>query len=248
MDTMDQLMKTIRELVGEDEMQQAIHLLEDRIPPKNGETLNQIAQLKREFNRLIRREVLNSIAEEQLSMRMNDFTDRFLKFVTSLTDEDLTHEEDLIHEESMPQVHSHSVNTDFRLAVISARKPAALKIQRLFKLAGIQPVDLFYHPVDWTAVDLHPYTLVIFDNQDLAECPKEHMLAKLSQEEQELILARIEEMETYLSMYEDKFILHFGDFLYWINQTRDRVHPANSKFSLYARTMEALDFIQAFQV
>ncbi|MEL7196476.1 MAG: hypothetical protein AAFY70_15075 [Bacteroidota bacterium] len=55
-------------------------------------------------------------------------------------------------------------------------------------------------------------------------------------------------MEIYLSLYDDKFILHFGDILYWINQTRDRVHPANSKFSLYARTMDALDFICAFQV
>ncbi|MEL6626943.1 MAG: hypothetical protein AAFS00_18480 [Bacteroidota bacterium] len=53
-------------------------------------------------------------------------------------------------------------------------------------------------------------------------------------------------MEIYLSLYDDKFILHFGDILYWINQTRDRVHPANSKFSLYARTMDALDFICTF--
>ncbi|MEL6626946.1 MAG: hypothetical protein AAFQ83_21910 [Bacteroidota bacterium] len=239
---MDQLMKTIRELVGEDEIQQAIHLLEDRIPPNNGEMLNQIAQLKREFNGLIRRELLNSIAEEQLSMRMNNFTDRFLKFVTSLTDEDLS------HEGTMSQVRSHSVTTDFRLAVISDQKPTALKIQRLFKLAGVQPVDLFFSPIKWSELDLNSYTLVIFDNQDLAVCPRQDDWKRLEKPEQNQILRRIEEMETYLAMYEDKFIIHYGHFLYWVNGNRSRVHSANSKFALYGRTMEALDFIRAFQV
>lgn len=242
MDKIESLQQQVREMIAKAETKEAVRMLKAALLPKGNGALNGMTTLESEMNRLTSKEILNSISEDQLNVMMNNFHYRFLQFLDSLADADLLPEP----QSQVPT--KRSLPKEFRLAVISARKPAALKIQRLFKLAGIQPVDLFYHPVDWTAVDLHPYTLVIFDNQDLAECPKDFLLAKLSQEEQALILARIEEMETYLSMYEDKFILHFGDFLYWINQTRDRVHPANSKFSLYARTMEALDFIQAFQV
>ena len=91
------------------------------------------------------------------------------------------------------------------------------------------------------------YDLVIFDNRDLAECPKSFLLNKLALPEQTAILERIALMDTLKANTTCLFI-HFGEFLYWVSENRERVHAANSKFSLFARSKEMIDFINTYRV
>lgn len=44
------------------------------------------------------------------------------------------------------------------------------------------------------------------------------------------------------------FLIHYGNYLNWVNEHRDRVNAANSKFTLYARIYEVLSFIQTYRI
>lgn len=89
---------------------------------------------------------------------------------------------------------------------------------------------------------LDKFDFVIFDNQDLPLCGNLKHFESLAEIDQLNINNRIEKMEEII-MESSKIIIHFGDFLFWISNKRDRVQPANSQFSLHARTKEVIDFI-----
>ena len=114
----------------------------------------------------------------------------------------------------------------------------------------------FFKETDFAKVEVHlmdnppailGYDLIIFDNRDLAECPKDFLLANLKAAEQALILERIAFMDA-LKAKTTCFFIHFGEFLYWVKDNRELVHAANSKFSLFARTKEMLSFINTYRV
>lgn len=91
------------------------------------------------------------------------------------------------------------------------------------------------------------YDLVIFDNRDLAECPKFFLLDKLTATEKAAILERIALMDI-LKADTTCFFIHFGAFLYWVSENREQAHAANSKFSLFARCKEMIEFIDTYRV
>ena len=114
----------------------------------------------------------------------------------------------------------------------------------------------FFKETDFANVQVHlmddppailGYDLLIFDNRDLAECPKDFLLGKLKDTEQALILERIAFMDT-MKAKTTCFFIHFGEFLYWVKDNRELFHAANSKFSLFARTKEMLSFINTYRV
>lgn len=102
---------------------------------------------------------------------------------------------------------------------------------------------------DYESTDyyLDGFDLIVFDNRDLPFCFNKNTYNNLSNEKQDLIQNRIRIMEQALEK-SSRLIIHFGEFLYWINSHRDRVQAANSKFSLHARTKEVIEFINTYRV
>jgi len=96
-------------------------------------------------------------------------------------------------------------------------------------------------------VEIDPYDIIVYDNQDLEICKKEDELIGLKEEQKKLIQERILLMNNVVK-YSNKFIIHFGGMFYWVGRNRKRVHAANSQFSLYARTKELVDFINTYRV
>lgn len=81
------------------------------------------------------------------------------------------------------------------------------------------------------------YVLLVFDNRDLPFKPNEDELKKIK--------IRTDFMEHCLR--ENQYAVHFGNFLPWINHNRDYVHAANSRFALFARIKEMLEFLEALK-
>ncbi len=90
-----------------------------------------------------------------------------------------------------------------------------------------------------------PYRIILFDNTDLmGEREAEESFLKMDQrkkrQEREL------QMEYCLSN-STAYLLHYGNYLSWLEAHRARAHAANSKFALYARLKELVDFIKAIE-
>ena len=100
---------------------------------------------------------------------------------------------------------------------------------------------------EFQKIDYEPFDLVIFDNRDIPPCFSKNKLEELDNEIKSLVLQRIEIMESVVKN-SSKFIIHYGDFFYWINLNRERIQAANSQFSLYARTKEVIEFVNTYRI
>lgn len=82
-----------------------------------------------------------------------------------------------------------------------------------------------------------PIGVVIFDNTDLPDCPS-------ISGANELIKTRVKLMEAFMEKTPYTFV-HYGERIYWLNdkKIRTRFQAANSRFALYARVKEVLDFL-----
>ena len=56
------------------------------------------------------------------------------------------------------------------------------------------------------------------------------------------------QLMNYAKKQASKMILHYGGYLNWIDHNRDTAQSANSRFSLYARTKEIIDFVSAYRI
>ncbi len=85
------------------------------------------------------------------------------------------------------------------------------------------------------------YDLVVFDNRDLPTG------RDLSAGDQARLQTRTALMQKYLDVGKE-YLVHFGEFLPFVSQNRGQVQAANSKFTLYARIKELLDFRRRLRV
>lgn len=90
-----------------------------------------------------------------------------------------------------------------------------------------------------------PFRIILFDNTDLmGEREAEESFLKMDQrkkrQEREL------QME-YCLANSTAYLLHYGNYLSWLEGHRARAHAANSKFALYARLKELVEFIKAYE-
>ena len=79
---------------------------------------------------------------------------------------------------------------------------------------------------------------LIKQHLNIESTPKQEEKPVMSQEDNE----HLKLMKDYIGVT-DKYIIHFGNFLPFLEQYRDKVHAANSKFALFSRIEEMLDFI-----
>ena len=119
----------------------------------------------------------------------------------------------------------------------------------------IEKLEDFFAKFAFTQVDVRTwnenpgfdnYKIIVFDNTDLMdEQEAERSNLRISQENKRS--DRIIQMD-YCVSRSACFILHYGNQFSWVNENRARAHAANSKFALYARLKELVDFIEAYRV
>lgn len=89
----------------------------------------------------------------------------------------------------------------------------------------------------------HAYPILVFDNQDLLDESYANEQAVLKHEQLKLRKQRETLMENCIRS-STSLCLHYGNQLNWVSQNRQRVHAANSKFSLFAKLKELVEFLE----
>ena len=86
----------------------------------------------------------------------------------------------------------------------------------------------------------YKYNFIVFDARSLPAAPNIETFAKLP----EAVQGHYFLLDRYLQDT-NKYILYFGKYYYNLNQ--ERCPSANSKFTLYARVQELIDFINNYK-
>lgn len=116
-------------------------------------------------------------------------------------------------------------------------------VQEFFKLLDYSNVEVKAYSEEVTGFD--DYDIVVFDNRDL---PKPSKPSNIKDKKgQKLIHRRIQMLEE-VKENTGCYIIHFGEYLPWVSENRNRVQAANSRFSLHARVTEVIDFINSYRV
>ena len=117
-------------------------------------------------------------------------------------------------------------------------------LDKFFKETNFRQVEVI---LDKDPIPSAQFDLMIFDNRSLRACPSLKALSEMDLESKIRIEHRINLMESYMKQ-KSGFLIHFGEYFFWINQNRERIHAANSQFSLFARTKEVIEFMKAYRV
>lgn len=90
---------------------------------------------------------------------------------------------------------------------------------------------------------LGSYPIVVFDNQHLLKEDAQLDKHPLRMQQAEARAIRIQAME-YCIQNSTAILLHYGNYLKWLEDHRRRVHAANSQFALFARLREMVEFLE----
>lgn len=224
----------VQDLFVANRLKELFSLLKAKLAPDQ-KSYHQFLMLKKRYNSYLDRKMAGSISLADGEVLENTISEQLLAFVKSLSDEDLKVQTQFQHE-----VIDHS------LIVFSQtnEKDELVKFFRQLNFNQVQVIDQLPSNLKeaWEKV-----MFVIFDNRDLGVCANPNMLKSLPEAQQKMIQERISIMDQVVEQ-STKFLVHYGDFLFWINNNRDRVHPANSQFALYARIKEMIGFISTYRV
>lgn len=125
------------------------------------------------------------------------------------------------------------------ILILTTHKKQFNELDDLFKKFAFTKADIAF----WDDLPpLHSYSIIVFDNTDLMDEDFAEKQARLKHEQRRLRIER-ETMMSNLVYSTPSFFLHYGNQLSWVSQNRQRVHAANSKFALFARLKELVDFL-----
>lgn len=217
-------------LIAKNEVKKVLQILSDSIN-KESDRYNDFVKISARYNGLLDLKMINTIDFSQFILETNKINDTILWFIDKLSSDEIYESKDSSAEYIDNPILIVFSSEDYRIDEI-------LKETDLSNITAIS--------IDEQIPD-EKFDLIIFDNRDLKTCYNEKALEAFSPKEQHLISNRIALMNKYLENTSN-FIIHFGEILYWVNNNRERVHAANSKFSLYARTKEMLAFINSYRV
>jgi hypothetical protein len=223
--------KKIKSQIIKADLQVMFDLLHNNVCPKS-DRYNEFLLLNHRYNKNKVGLINDSLPYEVYSREDNKITEALLHWVDQISESDLNSNIiDRVKEILNP------------VLVVCSSDESRQYMQKIFSLLNFKNAKVI---VGEKLEDITEFDLVIFDNRKLKDCPSEALLSKLSDGEKHKIEATLSLMETYISKT-DKFLIHFGERLFWINKNRERVYAANSKFALYARIKEMLDFIASYR-
>lgn len=227
----------LRELVEENKLKEAFEVFKAGANMADSVKKNAFTNLRRQYNELSLAFMVNgSIGWDTYTQQMSKISSGFLQLVDLIEAEEL----------GAPTAAAHAPIAN-PLLLVGHSPESEQRIRELYLALHFTEVQVVSTGLMEQKMNLDPYDLLVFDNTDLPVCRNEHQLDQLSQAQQQLIRDRIAVMQAVID-HSSKFIVHYGDILFWVNQHRNRVHAGNSPFALYARTREVLEFINTYRV
>ncbi len=154
---------------------------------------------------------------------------------------------ELFRSATSPSVEKQDEKTDKQILtpilVITHHKRQLPILNDFFQKFNFSRVDVYTWPIP---VGLDRYKIVVFDNSDLmGERNAEASVLKMEQRQKR---ADREAQMAFCLNESACYLLHYGNELSWVSGERARTHAANSKFALYARLKEMIDFMEAYRV
>lgn len=224
--------KNLTNLFSENKIKAVLKILKKELN-ENTDSYMEYIQIRRRYNALSDQQMAALIADEAAMTELNKIGAAILQFIQKMKAEDLKN--------NMVASLSQIANP-ILLITNDAQKLSSLKnFMEQLNFSSVKVTHSSDIPEEGS------YDLVIIDNRHFPACPNEKILSQMAPEPQKEIRQSLELMDK-LIRNTSLFIIHFGEYLYWINQHRERIHAANSQFSLYARTKEMLDFINTYRV
>ncbi len=189
--------------------------------------------LSREYNKLLDRYYSGLLSYSEMSISETRITEALIRLIGKISVGDL---------KDTPMVHPPQGIANPILVV--SRNEEKDELSDFFQKLGFSSVSFGAGDL---LKDQEDVDLVIFDNRDLQDCRTKDDLTKIPVEERQKIEQREEMMQSLIEKT-PRLLLHYGGQSYIVSKNRNRVYAANSSFSLYARTKEIIDFINAYRV
>ncbi len=230
---LDLLKAELQDLFEENKIKSCFYLLKARLK-RVSERYDTFIKIKRRFNALLDQKIHDTIDFHSRNIETNKIGESLLYLIETLEEIDLATEQQSTHTEIANPI-----------AVFTAQDTIE-EVTEFFNLLNFKKVSVF-RTEDFSDTKYDEFDLIVFDNKDLPPCFSKKSLAELDLETKEQILNRVKKMNDVIND-SAKVIIHYGEQLYWINAHRDRVQAANSKFSLYARIKEVIEFINTYRV
>ncbi len=239
-------------MLKEDDVDAVFELLEKYLDPSTKKH-DDFILLSGELNRARRHDYLG-LEEDRIKniTARNKSIFRLQQFVNHLNQEDLLDQErsgrqhHWIYDKVLIITHSpdeaHIQDTERFFYELKFRNAKAIFLEAAdnnekLNLDTHFPLSKVKEKSEETKYKESPIGVVIFDNTDLPDCPTINGA-------NELIKKRVKLMEAFMEKSPYTFV-HYGERIYWLNdkKIRTRFQAANSRFALYARVKEVLDFL-----
>ncbi|MFK7797548.1 MAG: hypothetical protein AB8E82_08850 [Aureispira sp.] len=227
------LKEKLQDLFEANKVKTALSLLKKELD-REREKYTQFLSLSRRFNQVQDQRMANTIDFNNGNIELNKIGGAILDFIETLDSSDLGQASQFVHLEVLNEI------------VVFSKIDKAEKVKFFFNQLNFSNISV--HSIEeFKNVDYDQFDLIIFDNRDIPPCFSKNKLEELDKEIKTLLLQRIEIMESVIKD-SSKFIIHYGEFLYWLNFNRERIQAANSQFSLYARTKEVIEFVNTYRI
>lgn len=225
------LQKKLHDLYEDNKIKNVFSTLKAELDAE-GERISIFRNLKRRYNKITDQKMADTIDRGAYNLEMNQVLEALSSFIESLKTSDLGSKVEPSHAEISNQI------------LVFTKEQEVENVSEFFRQLNFVNVKVKQNGEE---VELSEFDLIVFDNSDLPVCYNRKSFAELEAEQRIIVEKRMEEMD-FIINESSKFIIHFGGILFWVNAHRDRVQAANSKFSLYARTKEVIDFINTYRV
>lgn len=225
------LQKKLHDLYEDNKIKNVFSTLKSELDAE-GERISIFRNLRRRYNAIAEQKMADTIERGAFNREMNQVGGALLAFIDSLKASDLGSKVEPSHAEITNQI------------LVFTKEQEIENVSEFFRQLNFVNVEVRQNG---EKVELSEFDLIVFDNTDLPVCYSPKSLAELPEAGKKLVQKRIQDMEVIVDN-SSKLMIHFGNILFWVNAHRDRVQAANSKFSLYARTKEVIDFINTYRV
>lgn len=225
--------RELEDLYAGNKVKSIFGLLKDKLG-RTSEKYPAFLAISQRFNQLQDERMSGRIDYQTANITANNIGLSLLHFIRTLTKVDIQTVPKMVHQELPNQL----------LILTENEQPE--KIADFFKQLNLPNITVHKTSLLET-LEFNKYDVIIFDNRDLVVCFNQQVLNGVLPAAKTIIEDRINKME-FLIQHSTKFIVHYGNQLFWINGHRERVQAANSQFSLYARTKEVIEFINTYRV
>jgi hypothetical protein len=244
---LQKLKNTVEEYIMEDELDPALHLLKAQLNPA-GRSWKDFVLIKGKFNRINKQTTLGKMSFKEAEEPMDEIVESLHTLNKELTEQDILSNssgEEFKWIRDKIAIISHSSDANQNHETRRFFQKLRFKNAKVVHLTVHQDLEELLNFEDSGKEKDDKIKLVIFDNTDLPSCGNE-------KEVTEQIKNRIKLMQEFADHADqsDYLFIHYGKYLYWLNdkEVRRRFYSANSRFALYARVKEMLDFIATINV